>query len=142
MSADDTLYSTFSCFAVSSRHDISTDICFLPSGSCSGFPDSGQKQFSGLSVSANRNILVLYSDTGLWQIFPEPASEPARRDYSSNVGSVTWSPNPDLNPANDLGMVESNSPTMPYNLYSPSTGHMNPLSDFEGANFQSWYWRK
>jgi hypothetical protein len=120
----------------------STDICFLPSGSCSGFPDSGQKQFSGLSVSANRNTLVLYSDTGLWQIFPEPANEPARRDYSGNVGSVTWSPNPDSNPDNDLGMVESNSPTMPYYLLDPSTGQINPLSDFAGSDFQGWYWRK
>ena len=42
----------------------SPDICFLPSHSCSGFPDSGQKRSSGLSVSASRKSLVLYSDTG------------------------------------------------------------------------------
>ena len=120
----------------------STDICFLPSGSCSGFPDSGQKQFSGLSVSANRNTLLLYSDTGIWKIFPESASQLVRRDYSGNVGSVIWSPNPDSSPANDLGLVESNSPTMPFYLYNPLTGHVNPLSDFAGSNFQGWYWRK
>jgi hypothetical protein len=120
----------------------STDICFIPSGSCSGFPGTGQKQWSGLSVSANRNSLVLYSDTGLWHIFPESANKSTRRDYSGNVSSVTWSPNPDSNPANDLGMVESNSPTMPFYLYNPLTGLTNPLSYFVGYFFQGWYWRK
>ncbi len=120
----------------------SIDICFLPSGSCSGFPDSGQKQTSGLSVSANRNRLVLYSDTGLWHIFPEPASQTATLDYTGNVNSVTWCPNPDSNTANDLALLEKSSPSLYYYLYNPSTGLTNPLPDFTGSYFQGWFWRK
>ena len=118
------------------------DLCFLPSGSCSGFANFDPKQFSGLSVSSNRQNLALYSDNGLWHVFPDSASQTAMRDYSGRVGSVIWSPNPDSDPANDWGLLETNSPALPYYLYNAGTRLTNPLSDFTGSYFQGWYWRK
>jgi WD40 repeat protein len=118
------------------------DVCFLPSGSCSSYANFDPKQFSGLSVSSSRQNLALYSDNGLWHIFPDSSSQTAMRDYSGRVGSVIWSPNPDSNPANEWGLLETNSPALPYYLYNPGTRRTNPLSDFTGSYFQGWYWRK
>ena len=120
----------------------STDICFLPSRSCSGFPDAGQKQLSGLSVSPSRKNLVLYSDTGVWHIFPDSDNKSITRIYSDRVDSVIWSPDPDSNPSNDLALFVNVNQTIPYHLYNPITGITNPLSDFSGSYFGGWYWRK
>ncbi|MGA2490389.1 MAG: hypothetical protein ABSF99_09455 [Anaerolineales bacterium] len=118
----------------------SFDICFLPSRSCSGFGYSGQKQFSGISVSTSRKNLVFYSDTGLWHVFPDSASKTATRVYTARVDSVTWSPNPDSNLANDLALLDCYIPPF-YYLYNPVTDVTNPL-DFNGSDFGGWYWRK
>jgi WD40-like Beta Propeller Repeat len=118
------------------------DLCFLPSGSCSVLANFDPKQFSGLSVSSNRQNLALFSDNGLWHVFPDSASQTARRDYTGRVGAVIWSPDTDSNPANDWGLLETNSPVLPYYLYNTVTGLTNPLSDFTGSYFQGWYWRK
>jgi hypothetical protein len=119
-----------------------SNICFIPNGSCSGFASINPKQFRGLSVSASRQNLALYSDNGLWHVFPDSAIQSPRRDYAGGVNPVIWSPNPGLDPANDLGLVETNSPSLPVYLYNPVTGLMTPLSDFNGSYFKGWYWRK
>jgi WD40 repeat protein len=118
------------------------DICFLPSGSCSGLANFDPKQFSGLSVSPSRQNLALFSDNGLWQVFPDSTGQTARRDYTGRVGAVIWSPDPDSNAANEWGLIETNSPVLPYYLTNAVTGLTNPLSDFTGSYFQGWYWRK
>ena len=119
----------------------SLDICFLPSGSCSGFPDTGQKQSSGLSVSAGRNNLALYSDSGLWNIFPDSAGQTARRVYTGPVASVIWNPDSGANPSSSLALLQSNNSSMVWNLYDPVTSLTKPLPDFTGSYFQGWFFR-
>jgi hypothetical protein len=118
------------------------DVCFLPSGSCSGFPDAGQKQFSALSISAGQRALLFTSDTGMWHIFPDPTGRSITRVYTERVDSVYWSPNPDSNPAEDLALLKSYDPSFPYTLYEPVTDSTIPLPDFTGSFFEGWYWRK
>ena len=112
-----------------------SDICFIPVGSCAGLANSGQKQSSRLALSAGRKDLVLYSDTGMWQVDSSGADD---KVMTGNVDSVEWNSNPNQ----DLALVSSGSAAKEYSLYDPVTGQILPLPGFTGEDFGGWLWSR
>jgi hypothetical protein len=116
------------------------DVCYVPSAGCSGFGYAGPLNHSGLAASPDLKNLLLYTDAGLWQVFPPSSADIATRVVTEKVDSVSWSPNPDSNPANDWALFAS--PDQPYRLYNPATHATIVLPDFKGSYLRGWYWRK